>query len=744
MRPSIDTTHYPSIDTTPTRSPPICLGSALGDAHRHDTAYSRVQDIVVELKPLPGSGQHRVLRLHIANRIHHGAVRDVIIYVRHGGWSNASKNGPLSLPHIRGPIDSRRQAPYWLINHSALPLVYREVRLGTGRGNAEHAMEGRSSFKSGSSGQPDKMPTPGMSEQSTAPAPASDRDASDREDQVQHPALSEVLGEVDGVESATEEPADMEDTISLAAFPRSNVSTVDDSGEVHFGVAARGAPVLFSYAKHDIFLNRLSVRTHEHAGIGSKPSWSKPFSTEALNTQQAIRVGGHELSFDIVNAPLPATRTKIVTFAPRYILENKLRFPIAYRQAAAPNAAKLLPPSERTPFHWPAHRAEQTMQIALTAPQTMRPALFSEAPSAVNSVARADASALGAPAAGWFKHGGGGAVNSPTAMSGMHLSTFSGSFRIDEPGEVMLLCGESLESYVDVYEYQRRGVLGVLSGKEFGEFSASALLPTDYHGAWADERMEIKYASLTSVEPHEGWRWLATSEWHVSSTEIIRERSERGEKSEGQRMETLEGVLEGRALEAAPECSTLYGGGLEASLDVTKPAGGSNVEDGDARRASDRGAERSRSAGTGTVACNPSDNEAIERAVERGEPLYGEGRLFGIPPPPPLEDASPLEDPAPPPVDDEVGWEYAVNWDRPWGCRSLQTFVRRRRWSRRRELIDSCESLRERFVALDVSMEGPSVLITMSDGATRPPPYIIENRSKLEASCDGRTQALNF
>ena len=70
-----------------------------------------------------------------------------------------------------------------------------------------------------------------------------------------------------------------------------------------------------SFAKHDIFLNRLSVRTEQlqvpapappplSAGGGGGASgmrshWSKPFSADALNTQQALRVGAYEFSVDV-------------------------------------------------------------------------------------------------------------------------------------------------------------------------------------------------------------------------------------------------------------------------------------------------------------------------------------------------------------------------------------------------------------------------------------------------------------
>ena len=72
---------------------------------------SKLND-VIELKPLAGSGQGRVLRIHIANRMRQGAIRELTLY-----------------------------APYWLVNQTSLPLVFREVRLGTGLLNTSYAME---------------------------------------------------------------------------------------------------------------------------------------------------------------------------------------------------------------------------------------------------------------------------------------------------------------------------------------------------------------------------------------------------------------------------------------------------------------------------------------------------------------------------------------------------------------------------------------------------------------------------
>ena len=55
---------------------------------------------------------------------------------------------------------------------------------------------------------------------------------------------------------------------------------------------------------------------------------------------------------------------------------------------------------------------------------------------------------------------------------------------------------------MDVYEYQRRALLKI---GDFGEFSHAGLLPTDYHGAWSDERMQARYSGLAAVGAGDGW-----------------------------------------------------------------------------------------------------------------------------------------------------------------------------------------------------------------------------------------------
>ena len=662
---------------------------------------SKLND-VVELKPLAGSGHARTLRLHIANRMRQGAVRELTLY-----------------------------APYWLVNQTSLPLVFREVRLGTGLLNTAHAMErgavpdaADSNACAAAANAESSAPVAEnvtnthalvasehdsnsararaistiavVPELIDAPSDISNpdnneigrrRDASSlasprRADRVESVvsdhqlddasaefnsdssrrseshserrsvALSEIseydLPEAVGssptlgrIAAAAGEDLGEEDyqypSLSVhvigggpldspATSPRtatSLTSTREANAEMVGEVSragARDAPVLFSYSKHDIFVNRLSVRAEGNAlQSHNKTPWSKPFSTEALNTTGALRIGQYELSVEITSAPPPALRTKVVTFAPRYILRSTLSAPIAYRQAAVSNSVRVLMPGERVPFHWSAHRSLQQMQVALAEPSSKEPTTPARRASGIGG--ESGQMVWGREAA----NSGDGAnlsVISPHTLGSMRLSTFSGGFRIDEPGEQVLMCGEPVEAYMDVYEYQRRSVLKI--GSDFGEFSHAALLPTDFHGAWADERMERKWPGLP-VQAPPGWVWTDHS-WTITSSEITRERDVEGS---------------GRA--------------------------------------------------------EPSASLASSSADK-----------------------------------DEIGWEYAFNWDTGWGPKSMQGLVRRRRWSRRRRLVDESAALRERFVSIDISMDGPSVLVTLSDGELRPPPYIVENQSAVE------------
>lgn len=79
---------------------------------------------------------------------------------------------------------------------------------------------------------------------------------------------------------------------------------------------------------------------------------------------------------------------------------------------------------------------------------------------------------------------------------------------------------------------------------------------------------------------------------------------------------------------------------------------------------------------------------------------------------------------------DGEGWEYAVDWDAPfWPRVYVHAMVRRRRWVRLRRPNLRREGGEGRSVVVDVSMRGPSVLVTILEGKKRPPPYILDNTS---------------
>merc|ERR1719424_157878 len=236
--------------------------------------------------------------------------------------------------------------------------------------------------------------------------------------------------------------------------------------------AGAAVPQLFSYSKHDVFSNRMAIKVQRSGAAGQakqrrgkpdKPEqlsthrveapapaqaaskqpqqqaerWSKPFSIEVIDTDGVLRVGGYELGIGIQAAPEPAVLTKVITFAPRYILRNRLRVGVAYRQHGTSEQARLLAPDEEVAFNWRSHRAEHLLELAL-----------SEEP---------------AP-------GG-----TPAAREAARKSRFSHGFRLDELGELMLRCGTPSTLMEVVVECQRRRT-------PFNDFSAGGLLPTDYHG----------------------------------------------------------------------------------------------------------------------------------------------------------------------------------------------------------------------------------------------------------------------
>ena len=145
-------------------------------------------------------------------------------------------------------------------------------------------------------------------------------------------------------------------------------------------------PNYHPFPRHDVFSNRMAIKVQRSGAAGQakqrrgkpdKPEqlsthrveapapaqaaskqpqqqaerWSKPFSIEVIDTDGVLRVGGYELGIGIQAAPEPAVLTKVITFAPRYILRNRLRVGVAYRQHGTSEQAcrylGLQPPTPR-------------------------------------------------------------------------------------------------------------------------------------------------------------------------------------------------------------------------------------------------------------------------------------------------------------------------------------------------------------------------------------------------------------
>ena len=105
--------------------------------------------------------------------------------------------------------------------------------------------------------------------------------------------------------------------------------------------------------RHDVFSNRMAIKVQRPEG-SKQPQhaadrWSKPFSIEVIDTDGVLRVGGYELGIGIQAAPEPAALTKVITFAPRYILRNRLRIGVAYRQHGTSEQVRDAAPPR---LHW--------------------------------------------------------------------------------------------------------------------------------------------------------------------------------------------------------------------------------------------------------------------------------------------------------------------------------------------------------------------------------------------------------
>ena len=364
---------------------------------------------VLELRS-EGEGPRPKLRVYLQNRLGAGGSREIVLY-----------------------------APYWLLNRTGLPLLFREVR-GVGaikdvniHAGRSHAMDGGADPKSAKqsrrttrSGRASAAAASRSAKSSKAAATAASIDEGgdggeegggvvapadvtaslDSDDGAA--AAAEAMATIDEglpptlgapkvavAESATasdfdtESVAGTESVVGESAMGDSDV--VSDSGrseeeiDLFEGVSSReetDAPLLFGWAKgkdlfqgggqvggKDIFNRRMSIRVGARAASptpvdrvvsndrrpptgANHHNWSRPFSMDVVNTVGALRCGEHEVGISVEYAPPPALFSKVVTFAPRFIIRNGLGggMSLAYRQTLASEAPRTLAPGAEVAF----------------------------------------------------------------------------------------------------------------------------------------------------------------------------------------------------------------------------------------------------------------------------------------------------------------------------------------------------------------------------------------------------------
>jgi len=122
-------------------------------------------------------------------------------------------------------------------------------------------------------------------------------------------------------------------------------------------------PFLFSYDKRDA-RNRALLRIADSA-------WSEPLSFETVGTETAVAIpsssGQEEITIGMkVTEGIGSYKIiKVITFYPRFVVQNKLRDAICVRPAGS-TYTLTLEPEQRQPLHW--LRRSQTPQLVLSYP----------------------------------------------------------------------------------------------------------------------------------------------------------------------------------------------------------------------------------------------------------------------------------------------------------------------------------------------------------------------------------------
>jgi hypothetical protein len=189
--------------------------------------------------------------------------------------------------------------------------------------------------------------------------------------------------EHDGQAEESEEDAEDEDDDSSDAIGAQRIKAASKASSravtlpiaVRLGDSpwSRKLPVDEGSVDGALTLVRSSGPTGRPAATGSAMAAGAGGSGSGMRPAETFEFGVH---FDI--APVPFQRTKLISFAPRYLLVNRLPFPIRARQHHT-NSSHSFPVEvdSRTPFYW-ADADEKKLCVPCSPRKLVFPILFSD------------------------------------------------------------------------------------------------------------------------------------------------------------------------------------------------------------------------------------------------------------------------------------------------------------------------------------------------------------------------------
>ena len=125
----------------------------------------------------------------------------------------------------------------------------------------------------------------------------------------------------------------------------------------------RSQPLMYSYRTNDIFINKTCIKV-------ANSKWSKPFSLESIGTDGSVSIPDIEPNKTLFQLAVTIelkhgkySRTKEITFRPRFILINRMERNLYYRQVKT-DYGLLLAPGKSIAFHW-LHR-EKPNELCIT------------------------------------------------------------------------------------------------------------------------------------------------------------------------------------------------------------------------------------------------------------------------------------------------------------------------------------------------------------------------------------------